>query len=420
MKNKKFNSRIAATIQLAIISFFMFADQNLLGPNMTLIAEDFDIVESKDQYLGGLIPLVFWLLGGTVALIVGYFTDKVSRINLFVFIVLIGEIPCLLSGFANTYTEFFILRALTGIGIGGIIPLTYSLLGDYYSANERIKVVTIIGLASGLGIAVGQLAAGFIGDGFGWRIPFILFAIPNFIFAIIFFLTVKEPTRGSMDSNTEKFVISNFQDFRSLFRIRTNLLVFLQGIFGTIPWGVFSVFMIDYFVIDKGYSKTNATLVITMVGGMALLSSVIGGYFGNKLYKKNPKYLPLFCGLSTIFGVIPTAFLINVPMRTEFNETVLIVYAILTGLLIAMTPPNMKVILMNVNSPFRRGTVFSLYNFADDLGRGFGPFIIGNILIYYFGRSVAFNIANLFWFICGCFILMMIRTFPKEDLGREK
>ena len=120
------NNRTLATIQLAIISFFMFADQNLLGPNLTLIAEDFDIVEMKDQYLGGLIPLAFWLLGGTVALIVGYFTDTTSRKNLFVLIVLIGEIPCLLSGFADTYTEFFIMRVLTGIGIGGIIPLTYS------------------------------------------------------------------------------------------------------------------------------------------------------------------------------------------------------------------------------------------------------------------------------------------------------
>ena len=60
-------------------------------------------------------------------------------------------------------------------------------------------------------------------------------------------------------------------------------------------------------------------------------------------------------------------------------------------------------------------TVFSLYNFADDLGRGFGPFIIGNILIYQFGRNIAFNIANVFWLICGCLILMMIHTFPKED-----
>ncbi len=411
------NKRIFITLQIGLISFFMFADQNLMGPNLTLIAEDFGITDVKDQYLGGLIPLVFWILGGSVALFIGYCTDLMSRKNLFALIVFLGEIPCLLSGFADTYTEFFIMRALTGIGIGGIIPLTYSLLGDLYSANERIKVVTLIGLASGMGIAIGQLAAGMMGDSFGWRLPFILFAVPNFILGAVFLFTVQEPKRGQMDHNVKSFRISDFKDFSSLFKIKTNLLVFLQGIFGTIPWGVFSIFMIDYFVVDKGYLRPTATLVITLIGGMALISSLIGGFVGNKLYRKNPKYVPLFCGMSTILGVIPTAFLINAPMRTDQNETMLIVYAACTGLLIAMTAPNMKAILMNVNSPFSRGTVFSLYNFADDLGRGFGPFIIGNIFIYYFGRNMAFNIANAFWFICGCLILLMFWTFPKENRG---
>ena len=226
-----------------------------MGPNLTLIAEDFGMTDVKDQYLAGLIPLVFWILGGSIALIIGYCTDLMSRKNLFALIIFIGEIPCLLSGFADTYTEFFIMRALTGIGIGGIIPLTYSLLGDLYPANERIKVVTLVGMASGLGIAIGQLTAGMMGDSFGWRLPFILFAVPNFILGAIFLLTVKEPKRGQMDNNVKSFRISNLKDFLSLFKIKTNLLVFLQGIFGTIPWGVFSVFMIDYLVVCLLYTS---------------------------------------------------------------------------------------------------------------------------------------------------------------------
>ena len=127
--------RPVAIFQIGIISFFLFADQNLIGPNLTLIAEDFGLSEKKDQYIGGLIPLVFWLFGGTVTLFVGYFTDLTSRKNLFVSVILIGEIPCLLTGFASNYFEFFLMRALTGIGIGGIIPLTYSLLGDFYDSK---------------------------------------------------------------------------------------------------------------------------------------------------------------------------------------------------------------------------------------------------------------------------------------------
>ena len=409
------NNRIIIIIQISLISFFMFADQNLMGPNLTLIASDFNLLDVKDQYLGGLIPLVFWIVGGFVALIVGYYTDVLSRKILFTLIVFIGEIPCFLSGFSETYIEFFILRALTGIGIGGIIPITYSIIGDLYAPNERIKVITLIGMASGLGIAVGQVVSGLLGDTFGWRLPFIIFALPNFILAIIFFMTASEPIRGDMDTNITNYKISKFSDLKYVFKIKTNILIFLQGIFGTIPWGVFSIFLIDYFVIEKSYLRSTATLVITLVGAMALLSSLIGGYLGNKLYNKNPRLLPLFCGISTILGVIPAALLINVPAKLNGNETLLVTYSVFTGLLIAMTAPNMKAILMNVNNAYTRGTVFSLYNFADDLGRGFGPFIIGNVLIYNFGRTVAFNIANLFWLICGGLILMMAITFPKEN-----
>ena len=53
--------------------------------------------------------------------------------------------------------------------------------------------------------------------------------------------------------------------------------------------------------------------------------------------------------MATILGVIPSAFLINGPMHTDQNETMLVAYADCTGLLIAMTAPNMKAILMNVN-----------------------------------------------------------------------
>ena len=134
------SNRLIITFQIGLISFFMFADQNLLGPNMTSIAKEFNIVDRKDQLLGGLIPLSFWLLGGTVSLLIGFLTDIFSRKTLFTLVVFIGEIPCLLSAFSDTYLEFFILRSLTGIGIGGIIPLTYSIIGDYYSANERIKI----------------------------------------------------------------------------------------------------------------------------------------------------------------------------------------------------------------------------------------------------------------------------------------
>ena len=55
------NKRIIATIKMGLISFFMFADQNLMGPNLSSIAKDFGLIDVKDQYLGGSIPLAMHL-----------------------------------------------------------------------------------------------------------------------------------------------------------------------------------------------------------------------------------------------------------------------------------------------------------------------------------------------------------------------
>ena len=54
---------------LFILSFFLFADQNLMGPNLTQIADEFGFNDiERDIKLGGEISLVFWLIGGFVTL----------------------------------------------------------------------------------------------------------------------------------------------------------------------------------------------------------------------------------------------------------------------------------------------------------------------------------------------------------------
>ena len=61
---------------LFILSFFLFADQNLMGPNLTQIANEFGFTPiERDVKLGGEISLVFWLIGGFVTLFFGLLFD---------------------------------------------------------------------------------------------------------------------------------------------------------------------------------------------------------------------------------------------------------------------------------------------------------------------------------------------------------
>ena len=65
---------------LSIMSFFLFADQNLMAQNLTQIANEFGFSSlERDTKLGGEISFVFWMLGGFVTLFIGYFTDQVKE-----------------------------------------------------------------------------------------------------------------------------------------------------------------------------------------------------------------------------------------------------------------------------------------------------------------------------------------------------
>lgn len=43
------------------------------------------------------------------------------------------------------------------------------------------------------------MLAGFIGPSAGWRLPFVLVAVPALLFATLIALTVNEPVRGSKE-----------------------------------------------------------------------------------------------------------------------------------------------------------------------------------------------------------------------------
>ena len=402
---------------LFILSFFLFADQNLMGPNLSQIASEFGFNDiQRDVKLGGEISLVFWLIGGVFTLFFGYFTDIASRKKLLIISMLFGEIPCFLTGFVETYEQFFWLRALTGIGIGAIIPITYSLLADYFPSNMRSAATGYLGLVVGLGIGGGQLLAGITGPEYGWKISFIIVSVPNFIFLLLYALFATEPERGKSDKNTVDITKINYSIIKKLISKKTNILVFLQGIAGTVPWSVFFVYLTDYLAQDIGYSVQMASLVVFVIGLSAMGGGFIGGLLGNRLYNINPTYQPLLSAICTFIGMIPTAFLINLnPVSANASITYPLILAIFSGFFITVTAPNMKAVLMNVNHSNTRGMAFSIYNLADGLGRGFGPFII-SFFILQFGRQWGFNLANGIWFFCGISILLMMKTYSKDQI----
>eukprot|EP01031_Cornospumella_fuschlensis_P005328 gene5328-6636_t len=196
----KWSPRSWTSVMICLTVFCIYADQNILAPNLSAIAKDFGFSDKeRDQKLGGYIAVGFFIIGGPAALLIGYLADFCNRTFLFGIVVILGESSTLGAYWVQNFGQLLACRVLTGISIGGATPIIFSLLGDMYSGSQRIYMSTLVGLSLSAGIAGGQLVAGLVGPWLGWRAPFLLVAVPSLICACTILLTVEEPRRGDQE-----------------------------------------------------------------------------------------------------------------------------------------------------------------------------------------------------------------------------
>ena len=108
--------------------------------------------------------------------------------------------------FVQTYNQLYTARVLTGVSIGGATPIVFSLLADLYTVSQRIKMAMYIGIAMAAGISFGQFMSGMIGPVYGWRVPFMVTAVPAFTCALLVMTTAKEPPRGQAEEVVVQFM----------------------------------------------------------------------------------------------------------------------------------------------------------------------------------------------------------------------
>lgn len=115
------------------------------------------------------------LIGMAVgALVVGPLGDRLGRKTALRFSVLTFGIFTLATAFASSYEMLFLLRLLTGIGLGGALPNATALMTEYAPARMRNFAVAVIFLGIPLGGILGGLLAAELIPRYGWPSVFIV------------------------------------------------------------------------------------------------------------------------------------------------------------------------------------------------------------------------------------------------------
>ena len=274
---------------------------------------------------------------------IGFYADRKNRVVIMIAGAIAWSFFSLATGLATTVVLLAVARAGSGIGKAVVDPTHNSLLADYYDIGARPKVFSLHRMGNAIGLFLGPLLGGFLGQWLGWRAPFIIFTIPTLFFVILAF-RMREPIRGywerkMMGASEETMVTEDVppsfaESWRIIWSVRT-----LRRIYFALPFlamaiiGIASLTSLFYeqeFNLDAGQRG----LVASATEPAAFVGLLLGIPFATKLMARDPGLVLKFVAVTGAIAATALALYSQTP-----NLAVAIALNVVVSGVIAVVAP---------------------------------------------------------------------------------
>ena len=142
-----------------------------------------------------------WVIDGytvpyaALMLVLGAIGDKYSRRGALVLGLLIFAGGSVMGGLVDETNLVITARAIMGVGAAVVMPATLSLLVAIFPRAERAKAITAWSATSGLAIAAGPLAAGWLLEDHAWGSTFLM-NVPLAVLGVVGALLLVPPSKA--------------------------------------------------------------------------------------------------------------------------------------------------------------------------------------------------------------------------------
>ncbi len=164
-------------------------DQGMVSGVIASIGLDWQLDPMQLSLLGS-SGVLGMMLG---ALVSGFAADKWGRRTVVLVTLLVFSLGSALCGFAPNYELLLFARFLTGIGLGGELPVVTTMASEFSSLKNRGRNVVIVESFWAWGWILAALVAYLAIPLYGWRVAFFIGAVPALFAALLRFLIPESP-----------------------------------------------------------------------------------------------------------------------------------------------------------------------------------------------------------------------------------
>jgi len=292
---------------LVVVYVFNFIDRSILGILVQPIKEDLGVSDTMMGFLGGIAFATFYtVLGIPIARL----ADKGSRVNVIAVSLTLWSGATALCGMALNFWHLLAARIGVAVGEAGGSPPSHSIISDMFPPERRATALAIYALGIPIGTQLGNLGGGWINEAFDWRTAFIVVGLPGVLLALIVRLTLREPARGAAEGilpggDAPPPIL---EVFRYLWARRSFRFMSLgAALHAFVGYGV-GYWIPAMFNRSHGLGTGEMGTALFWLGFASIAGTLLGGYIGDKLGAKDPRWYVWLPGLATLISIPFSAF----------------------------------------------------------------------------------------------------------------
>lgn len=406
---------------MVALGFGYFVDQGE-GQAMSVLFPTLQSLWGLNYSQLGVIGTIRNLLQALTAPLWGFAADKFPRKNVIVLGTGLWGIWTFLCGFAGSYQQLLVLRAVSGIGLGCLLPATFSLVADAFPPNQRGRALGILEGIGTFGIVISVLVLGLMASPQLWRWGFFSLGLSSVVSGVLVWFLVEEPVRGAAEpalagriteEEASQFAV-RLADVSRILAIPTIWVAIAQGLAGMMPWVVMALYFITWLVNERGFDEPSATIAFAVIVIGSAFSSIIGGILGDWADERYPRFgRPLIGHISVISGIPLTYILFTQSGSWSFMAIVVLSFS--TALLIAWSGKGSKEPMMQAATPPElRASAFAFTTFIESGFAAVAAYITG-ALADRIGLTQALLWTIPFpWIICAVLYTLFYWAYPRD------